>query len=496
MSHRRIPKRKAILAGAGAVGIAAAAVLLPHANASQSGSGSDASGAVPKKMSAASAAELIAQLGKQLGDSAYGGAYYDAEKQQIVVNVVGDDNDIDIQVKKAGAVARSVENSFGELKSATGTLAKKATIPGTSWAVDPRTNQILVTADRTVTGDQWNRLESTVKSLGGMARVQKSKGEFKPFLEGGDAIFGGGSRCSLGFNVTAQDGSPAFLTAGHCGVAAAEWSEAQGGAPVGTVQEAVFPGEGDFALVKYDDPNIDAPSEVDLGNGQTVQINQAADAAVGQDVIRMGSTTGQSDGQVTGLNATVNYPEGTVTGLIQTNVCAEPGDSGGAMFSQDGSAIGLTSGGSGDCTSGGETFFQPVTTALAAVGAQIGAGDGGAGDGGAGDDAGNAGAGNAGAGDDAGNAGAGNAGAGDDAGNAGAGNAGAGDEAGNAGAGDDAGNAGAGGDLGNGGDAGNGGDLGNGGAGGDAGNGDLGNGGAGDAGDAGAEDDGLGQQHG
>ncbi|MFK4222055.1 S1 family peptidase [Streptomyces sp. NPDC019890] len=377
MSHRRISKRKAILAGAGAVGVAAAAILLPNANASQSGSGSGSEArSAPEKLSAAAAAQLVQQLGEKLGE-AYGGAYYDADKQQLVVNVVGDDNDLVVQVKKAGAVARSVENSVGELKAAAGTLAQKATIPGTAWAVDPRTNQILVTADRTVSGGKWDRLETAVKSLGdGMARIKKSAGEFKPFLEGGDAIFGGGARCSLGFNVTTQDGSPGFLTAGHCGVAAKQWSEAANGQPIGTVEAATFPGDGDFALVKYDDPATQAASAVDVGNGQTVQIKQAADAAVGQQVFRMGSTTGLKDGSVTGLNATVNYPEGTVTGLIQTDVCAEPGDSGGSLFTQDGSAVGLTSGGSGDCTQGGETFFQPVTTALAAVGAQIGDGAG------------------------------------------------------------------------------------------------------------------------
>ncbi|WP_455352037.1 S1 family peptidase [Streptomyces sp. SYSU K217416] len=355
------------------MGIAAAAVLLPQANASQSGSESS-SGAAPKTVSAASAADLFAQLASQLGE-AYGGAYYDAEKQQVVVNVVGDNNNVNVQVKKAGAVPREVENSAGELKSATRTLTRQASIPGTAWAVDPRTNQILVTADRTVTGERWDQLESAVESLGtGTARIQKSQGEFKPFLEGGDAIFGGGARCSLGFNVTTQDGQPGFLTAGHCGVATEQWSEDPNGAPIGTVQAATFPGEGDFALVTYDDPGVDAPSAVDVGGGQTVQITQAADAAVGQQVFRMGSTTGLRDGAVTGLDATVNYPEGTVTGLIQTSVCAEPGDSGGALFTPDGSAIGLTSGGSGDCTAGGETFFQPVTTALAAVGAEIGAG--------------------------------------------------------------------------------------------------------------------------
>lgn len=360
------------------MGIAAAAVLLPHANASQSrsGSGAEASPA-PRTMSASSAAELVSRLGPKLGE-AYGGAYYDAEKQQVVVNVVGDNNNVIVDVNKAGAVARSVENSAGELKSAASTLARQATIPGTAWAVDPKTNQILVTADRTVTGARWNRLEAAVESLGtGMARVQKSAGEFKPFLEGGDAIFGGGSRCSLGFNVTTQDGSPGFLTAGHCGVAVEQWSQEPNGEPIGTVRAATFPGDGDFALVTYDDPAVAAPSAVDLGDGRTLPINRAADAAVGQEVFRMGSTTGLSGGTVTGLNATVNYPEGTVTGLIQTNVCAEPGDSGGALFTRDGSAVGLTSGGSGDCDSGGETFFQPVTTALDAVGAQIGLGDNG-----------------------------------------------------------------------------------------------------------------------
>ena len=230
-----------------------------------------------------------------------------------------------------------------------------------------------------MTGDKWNRLESTVESLGsGMATIKKSAGTFRTFASGGDAIFSGGSRCSLGFNVTAGDGSPAFLTAGHCGVAAEQWSDAQGGQPIATVDQSVFPGEGDFALARYDDPATAAPSEVDLGD-QTLPISRAAEATVGQEVFRMGSTTGLADGQVLGLNATVNYPEGTVTGLIQTNVCAEPGDSGGSMFTRDGLAVGLTSGGSGDCASGGETFFQPVTTALAAVGATLG--DTGAGDG-------------------------------------------------------------------------------------------------------------------
>ncbi len=397
------------MAAGGVVALGAAAILLPNANASQDGGSSDEAAAAPRTLKSADASDLATRLAGLLGDT-FAGSYYDSGAQRLVVNVVpGEDDQVVARAKQAGAEVREVDNSMGELRSGARTLKSEASIPGTSWAIDPRTNKILVTADSTVTGNRWDRLESTVESLGsGMATVRKSAGTFKTFASGGDAIFGGGARCSLGFNVTAGDGSPAFLTAGHCGVAADQWSDAQGGQPIATVDQAVFPGEGDFALVKYDDPATGAPSEVNLGD-QTLPISRAAEAAVGQEVFRMGSTTGLADGQVLGLDATVNYPEGTVTGLIQTDVCAEPGDSGGSLFTRDGLAVGLTSGGSGDCTVGGETFFQPVTTALEAVGATLGdagagAGAGDAGEGAGGGDAGDAGAG---AGTGAGDAGVG-----------------------------------------------------------------------------------------
>lgn len=386
-----MPKRKAAIAVGGVAALGAAALLLPNANASQDGASTDA-GAAPRVLKAQDASGLASQIAKQLGNT-FAGSYYDSGKRQLVVNVAGGDGSAVARAEKAGAVVREVANSTAALKSAARTLKTKATIPGTSWAVDPRTNKVLVTADSTVTGAKWDKVESAVRGLGSdKATLKKSAGAFKTFASGGDAIFaqaqGGNIRCSLGFNVTASDGSPAFLTAGHCGVAAKQWSDSQGGQPIATVDQATFPGEGDFSLVKYDDPATQAPSEVNTGDGQTVAITQAVDATVGADVFRMGSTTGLHDGQVTGLDATVNFqsetdPNGTdtVTGLIQTNVCAEAGDSGGSLFTQDGGAVGLTSGGSGDCTSGGETFFQPVTTALQATGATLGdAGAAGGGD--------------------------------------------------------------------------------------------------------------------
>ncbi|MEU6082536.1 S1 family peptidase [Streptomyces sp. NPDC047108] len=380
MNHRRVNKRTGAIAGAGAIAVVAAAILLPNANASTDDEPS------PKALAPRAAALLGSTLAQDLGQDA-AGWYYDGGKDRLVMNVLDDKSAEAAQAK--GAVARVVENSTAELRGATRTLGSTASVPGTAWSIDPKTNKVVVTADRTVTGDKWDTLTSATDKMGGMVSVKRSAGEFKPFAEGGDAIFGGGSRCSLGFNVTVQ-GAPAFLTAGHCGNASETWTSDQGGQePLGTVADSQFP-ESDFALVTYDDPNTEAPSSVDLQDGTQQEITQAAEASVGMEVTRSGSTTGVFSGTVTGLDATVNYGNGDiVNGLIQTDVCAEPGDSGGSLFSGD-AAVGLTSGGSGDCTQGGETFFQPVTTALEATGAEIGAGGAGQGGGeaGAGDQAG------------------------------------------------------------------------------------------------------------
>ena len=107
-----------------------------------------------------------------------------------------------------------------------------------------------------------------------------------------------------------------------------------------------------------------------LYNGQKQDITTARNAVVGESVKRSGSTTGLRSGTVTGTNQTVRYAQGAVFGLIRTNVCAQPGDSGGPLFAGT-AAIGLTSGGSGNCTTGGTTFFQPVTEALSVYGMRV-----------------------------------------------------------------------------------------------------------------------------
>ncbi|AJC59356.1 S1 family peptidase [Streptomyces sp. 769] len=354
MKHRRIPHRRTVLASAGALALAATAtVTLANAHAAPAPS--------VATLSPAAATTLASQL-----KTGTAGAFYDAKAQKLVVNVVDEASAAAVRAK--GAEARIVKHSMAQLDAARQTLKTGATIPGTAWAMDPKANKVVVTADRTVTGAKLDRLTKVAKGLGDTVEIRHSQGEFKPLIAGGDAIWGSSARCSLGFNVT-KGGQPYILTAGHCGNAVQEWSDQQGGQTIATTEDSKFPGN-DYSIAKYTG-NTDHPSEVDLYNGSTQKITKAAEATVGEKVQRSGSTTQVHDGTVKGLNATVNYQEGTVNGLIDTDVCAEPGDSGGALFDGE-SALGLTSGGSGDCTNGGETFFQPVPAALQATGTQIG----------------------------------------------------------------------------------------------------------------------------
>jgi len=232
-------------------------------------------------------------------------------------------------------------------------------VNGIAWHTDPASGKVVVTADSTVSPAALARLTAAAGADSARLKVERTPGTFSPKLSAGAAIYGGGYRCSLGFNVV-KGSTYYFLTAGHCGNIASTWYTNSGQTTVaGTTAGSSFPGN-DYALVRYTNTSLSHPG------GFT-----AANAYVGEAVKRTGSTTGTHSGKVTALNATVRYSDGgTVSGLIQTNVCAEGGDSGGPLY--DGSkALGLTSGGSGDCTSGGTTFFQPVTEALSAYGVSI-----------------------------------------------------------------------------------------------------------------------------
>ncbi|KKD07880.1 S1 family peptidase [Streptomyces sp. WM6386] len=359
-ARRRMVRRVTRLAAVG--GLLLGSVMVTRAMASES---SDAS-ALPRT-TAQSASAMGSDLVSRLGTSRTAGSWIDSEGRPVVAVT---DKDTAARVREAGATAKVVQHSMDDLKSATGTLRSAPRVAGTSWAVDYRTNEVVVRADSTVSAADWSRMTELAENIGGFVRMERTEGTFTTRVNGAQPILSTGGRCSAGFNVT-NGQSDFILTAGHCGPTGSVWfADNRGRTQIGKTIEQNFPGA-DFSLVQYDGGRAgDGADVVAIGDGNGVRITGAADPTVGQRVFRSGSTSGLRDGTVTALNATVNYPEGTVTGLIETNVCAEPGDSGGPMFSE-GIALGVTSGGSGDCTTGGTTFFQPVTKAMSELGVQM-----------------------------------------------------------------------------------------------------------------------------
>ncbi|WDZ82290.1 S1 family peptidase [Micromonospora cathayae] len=304
-------------------------------------------------------------LAERLGDRS-AGAYLDASGKMVVTVT---DAAAARQVTAAGATAKIVKRGAAELKAATAELDRSAKIPGTAWWTDPVSNQVVVSVDSTVTGAKLAKVQAVASKLGGTVRVEQEAGTYSTRISGGQAIYaGGGGRCSLGFNV--RSGSTYyFLTAGHCTNISSSWySNSAQTNLLGSRAGTSFPGN-DYGIVRHNN-SANATGNVSLYNGTFRDITGSGNAVVGQSAQRSGSTTGLRSGSVTATNATVNYAEGSVSGLIRTNICAEPGDSGGSLFS-GGTALGLTSGGSGNCSFGGTTFFQPVTEALGVYGVSV-----------------------------------------------------------------------------------------------------------------------------
>lgn len=246
-----------------------------------------------------------------------------------------------------------------------GASVLRADVAGTAWHTDPATGTLVVTADSTVSAAAIARIRSEAGTNAAALRIERTPGKLSKLVSGGDAIYASGWRCSAGFNV--RSGSTYYiLTAGHCTDGAGTWwTNSSHTTVIGPTVGSSFP-TNDYGLIRYDNTSLAHPGTV--GNQD---ITSAVNATNGMSVTRRGSTTGIHSGSVTGLNATVNYGGGDIVyGMIKTNVCAEPGDSGGPLYSGT-RAVGLTSGGSGNCSSGGTTYFQPVVEALNAYGVSV-----------------------------------------------------------------------------------------------------------------------------
>lgn len=319
------------------------------------GVSADQAGARVKR--AAWASGVAAQLRSASGDS-YAGSWLG--KDGTTLNIGITDAALADEVRAAGATPKLVERSVAELDGAKKALDAEATkadreLPG--WYVDVAANQVVIQA---LAGDT-DRAEDLAEDAGipdEAVKVVVTKAAPKTFADvvGAEPYFvnigGGQARCSIGFAVEGG-----FLTAGHCGPEGTETTD-KDNLDQGVVVGSIFPGTADIGLVRTN-AGVGLQPFVNDFDGNALPVGGSTEAPVGAAVCRSGSTTGTFCGTILAKNQTVNYPEGAVTGLTRTDVCAEGGDSGGPWLVGD-QAQGVTSGGSGDCTVGGETFFQPI----------------------------------------------------------------------------------------------------------------------------------------
>ncbi|MCC2335389.1 S1 family peptidase [Cellulomonas wangsupingiae] len=260
----------------------------------------------------------------------------------------------------AGVTTVTVDRSLAQLEQLGATL-DAAGLPATvaTWYVDVPTNKLVVEAvGGTGAAAELVAAAGLPADAVTLAAAPEAPRTFIDVIGGNAYYISSRTRCSVGFAV--QGG---FVTAGHCGAVGAPTTS-----PTGTFRGSSFPGN-DYGWVQVAAGNTPR-GLVNNYSGGTVRVTGSQQAAVGAYVCRSGSTTGWRCGTVQAYGSTVRYSQGTVSGLIRTTVCAEPGDSGGSLLAGT-QAQGVTSGGSGNCRTGGTTYFQPVGEILQAYGLRL-----------------------------------------------------------------------------------------------------------------------------
>lgn len=317
------------------------------------------------RLRAETKASALAPQVRRTAGKAYGGAWFDARSGKLVVAVT--DAAASDAVKADGASTVRVAHSAASLDTAKAALdARSRTSAGAptavrSWRVDVRTNQVVAEVQAGAEGRADVRAFLAPARAGGLLTVHADNSPapqtYSAGTVGGDPYYiNGNVRCSIGFSVVGG-----FVSAGHCGTpgsSVAGWD----GSAVGSFAGSSFPGN-DYSYITIGNGWWTAPVVLGWGTVSDVLVRGSGVAPVGSSICRSGSTSHWHCGTVLAQNQTVNYAQGAVYEMTGTNVCAEPGDSGGSFISGD-QAQGVTSGGWGDCTSGGQTWFQPVNEIL------------------------------------------------------------------------------------------------------------------------------------
>ncbi|MEV0182048.1 S1 family peptidase [Streptomyces sp. NPDC050625] len=316
---------------------------------------------VEARLAAERSAAALAPKARRAAGAAYAGSWFDDSHGRLTVALTPDASAATRRtIRTAGAGIRTVAHSLRQLDAAKARIDRLSAPSGvSSWRVDPMANTVVVDVVRDRRADNdVRRFVSRARESGPVTveTVSAAPRTFAAGTVGGDPYYTGNVRCSIGFSVYGG-----FVTAGHCGRPGAGVS-GWDGSYIGTFQGSSFPGD-DYAWVSVGSGWWTVPVVLGWGTVPDQLVRGSAEAPVGSSICRSGSTSHWHCGTVLARNETVNYSQGTVNQLTKTSVCAEPGDSGGSFIGGD-QAQGVTSGGWGNCTGGGETWFQPVNEIL------------------------------------------------------------------------------------------------------------------------------------
>ncbi|MGX7826158.1 ricin-type beta-trefoil lectin domain protein [Actinokineospora sp. 24-640] len=285
----------------------------------------------------------------------FGGAWYDGG---LKVGVL-DQADAAV-VRAAGAdpvVVARAEQALTADKARMDRLSPDAGVY--SWYVDPIANSVVVEGRTAAAASAFaTRAGVSARAVAGQAP--------RPLynIRGGDQyVINGNTLCSVGFSVN----NGGFVTAGHCGGTGSP-TLGYNNVAQGTFAGSSFP-ENDYGWVRTNGNWTPTPY-VNNYSGGSASVAGSQEAGIGASVCRSGRTTGWRCGTVQAKNVTVNYSGRLVHGLTSTTACAEGGDSGGAWLAGT-QAQGVTSGGSGNCSTGGTTLFQPLNEILSVYGLQL-----------------------------------------------------------------------------------------------------------------------------
>ncbi|TCR19295.1 S1 family peptidase [Streptomyces sp. BK205] len=313
------------------------------------------------RLAAEKKAAALEPVARQAAGASYGGSWFDADRGTLTVAVTPGTSTGTLQkIRATGADVRTVAHSARAL-AATQARIDRLTAPDavSSWHVDAKAGKVVVNVVRGRQGDNDVRAFLARARAAGPVTVREvasAPTTFAAGTVGGDPYYTGNVRCSIGFSVYGG-----FVTAGHCDQHTGSvygWDRSY----VGTFQGSSFP-DNDYAWVNVGSGWWTVPVVLGWGTVSDQLVRGSNVAPVGSSICRSGSTTHWHCGTVLAMNETVNYSQGAVHQMTKTSVCAEGGDSGGSFISGD-QAQGVTSGGWGNCSSGGETWFQPVNEIL------------------------------------------------------------------------------------------------------------------------------------